>query len=80
MGLSLNSAHVAKAFLELRDAAAACATLALMIGSRPGRSVRRGPAWPGGDQDERQRLHGGCDRAARERRQFGARREGILNA
>jgi len=41
------------------------ARLALTIDGPQGRSARRGPAWPGGDRDERQRLPGVCDRGAR---------------
>jgi len=61
--LGLNSVPVAKAF-GTRDAAAAGARrLAPSITARHARSVRRAPAWPGGDQDERERLRGVCDRA-----------------
>ena len=41
------------------------ATLALAIVARHRRSARRGPAWPGRDQGQRQRRRGVCDRAAR---------------
>jgi len=55
--------------------------VALTIGDRQDRSVRSGPAWPGGDRDERQRRRCVCDRAARTLSAVGWRaRSGVNSA